>query len=144
VDPLSLIVSALVAGAAAAGKDVTSNAIKDAYKGLKKLLTERFHHKGANQAPTSGSTAVDPVAVLEAHEAKPDTWAAPLHDALSATGADRDQEILAAAQALLDQVDPQGSAAGKYRIDLRGAQGVQVGDRGQMTVNINPSASGSN
>jgi hypothetical protein len=137
VDPLTLIVSALVAGAAAAGKDVASSAIKDAYRGLKKLLIARFHHKEAAEAAPSPSTAVGPVAVLEAHEAQPDTWAAPLKEALAASGADHDQEILDVAKSLLEQADPQGSAAGKYRIDLRGAQGVQVGDRGQMTVNIN-------
>jgi hypothetical protein len=136
VDPVTLIVSALVAGAAAAGKDVASSAIKDAYRGLKKLLVARFHRKETDQAIPASAPTVDPAVVLEAHQAQPDTWDAPLKEALAASGADHDQEILDAARALLEQVDPQGSAAGKYRVDLRGAQGVQVGDHGQMTVNI--------
>ena len=121
-----------------AGKDVASSAIKDAYAGLKKLLVARFRRKEADQAAAGESApAVDPDTVLEAHEAQPDTWKAPLKEALASSGADRDPEILEAAKALLEQVDPQGGAAGKYRIDLRGAQGVQVGDHGQQTVNIN-------
>ena len=148
LDPLTLIVSALVAGAAAAGKDVATSAIKDGYRALKKLLIARFRdRKESDQAdpganPGASTATVDPVVVLEAHEAHPDTWAGPLQEALAASGADRDQKILDAARSLLEQLDPEGSAAGKYRIDLRGSQGVQVGDRGQMTVNINSPRSG--
>jgi hypothetical protein len=131
MDPVSLIVAALVAGAAAGGKDVASSAIKDAYNGLKALLVKRFRKKAASQP---SATAIDPIAVLEAHETEPSRWTGSLEDALRDSAADHDQEILAAAKALLEQADPSGSAAGKYRVDLRGAQGVQVGDHGQMTV----------
>jgi hypothetical protein len=131
MDPVSLIVAALVAGAAAGGKDVASTAVKDAYNGLKALLVKRFRKKAASQP---SATAIDPVAVLEAHETEPSRWTGSLEDALRDSAADRDEQILAAAKALLEQADPSGSAAGKYRVDLRGAQGVQVGDHGQMTV----------
>jgi hypothetical protein len=113
-----LIVAALVAGAAAGGKDVASSAVKDAYNGLKALLVKRFRKKGASRP---AGTAGDPVAVLEAHEAEPSRWTGSLEDALRDSAADQDQEILAAAKALLEQADPSGSAAGKYRVDLRGA-----------------------
>jgi hypothetical protein len=131
MDPVSLIVAALVAGAAAGGKDVASSAVKDAYNGLKALLVKRFRKKAASQP---SATAIDPVAVLEAHETEPSRWTGSLEDALRDSAADRDEQILAAAKALLEQADPSGSAAGKYRVDLRGAQGVQIGDHGQMTV----------
>jgi hypothetical protein len=86
----------------------------------------------------SPTVASSPRAARRSHpEAHSDTWAAPLQEALAASCADRDQEILDAAKGPLEQADPEGSAAGKYRIDLRDAQGVQVGDRGQMTVVIN-------
>ena len=39
----------------------------------------------------------------------------------------RDQ-LLEAAQSLMSLVDEAGTRAGKYTVDLRGAQGVQVGD----------------
>jgi hypothetical protein len=45
-------------------------------------------------------------------------------------GADRDADLVAAAQALLRLVDAAG--AGKYAVDVRGAQGVQVGDRNRQ------------
>jgi hypothetical protein len=117
--------SALVAGAATAGKDLASSAIKDAYQGLKRLLIDRLRDKEADKPGPEGA-AIDPVTVLEAHEGRPDTWGAPLKEAIAQSGADHDQEILNAAKALLEQADPKGSAAGKYQVDLRGAQGVQV------------------
>lgn len=43
MEPVTItIVSALAAGAAAAGKDVATDAIRDAYAGLKRLITERY------------------------------------------------------------------------------------------------------
>ena len=42
MEPLSLIVAALLAGAAAAAKDTTSTAIKDGYQGLKVLIERKL------------------------------------------------------------------------------------------------------
>jgi len=132
MDPITLILAALAAGAAAGGKDLANNAIKDAYHGLKTLLMARFQKQASERGGTD-AVHVDPVAVLQAHETRPDTWAAPLSDVLEESRAAYDEDILRAARVLLEQADPHGTAAGKYRLDLRGAQGVQVGDHGQMT-----------
>jgi tetratricopeptide (TPR) repeat protein len=110
VDPVSLIVAALAAGAAAGGKDVASSELKNVYNGLTALLVKRFRKHTANQPTATPALPADPVAMLEAHETKPDSWKAPLEQALKATGADQDQEILAAAKAILEQADPQGAA----------------------------------
>ena len=47
-----------------------------------------------------------------------------------------DGEVLVAAARLLRAVDPDGARVGKYVIDLRGAQGVQVGDNPSMNINF--------
>jgi hypothetical protein len=51
---------------------------------------------------------------------------------LTAAGADRDGELVAAAQALMRLVDEKGFESGKYnvkyQVDARGSQGVVVGD----------------
>jgi hypothetical protein len=141
MDPVSLIVAALVAGAAAGGKDVASSAVKDAYNGLKALLVKRFRKKPAPQPSATAESRLDPVAVLEAHETEPAKWTASLEDALRDNAADQDEDVLAAAKALLEKADPAGSAAGKYTVDLRGAQGVQVGDHAQMTITFGGTAS---
>jgi hypothetical protein len=43
-DAVSVIVSAVSAGAVAGAKDTVAQAVKDAYAGLKKLITERYAH----------------------------------------------------------------------------------------------------
>jgi hypothetical protein len=116
MDPVSLILGALAAGAA----DTTKQAVKDAYDGLKRLVAARF----AGRPPAE-------VALAE-HADDPETWQKPLAKELDAAGAAGDDEILAAARAVLEAADPAGAAAGKYILDLRGAQGVQVGDHSQQ------------
>ena len=38
------------------------------------------------------------------------------------------RDLVAAARALMSLVDEAGARAGKYAVDVRGAQGVQIGD----------------
>ena len=137
MDPISLIVAALVAGAATGVKDVVGGAVKDAYEGLKGLVSRRLR---ASNSPAA--TAVDPDTLLSAHEQRPETWKAPMQEALRAGGAAEDSDLVAAARRLLEMADPEGALAGKYTVDLRGAQGVQVGDHGTMTVNLTARPSG--
>ena len=117
MDPVTLIVAALGAGAALGLKATASAGVQDAYAGLKALVNKRFagHPKGE--------------LVLAEHEAAPETWEKPLAAELAAAGADRDGELVAAAQALMRLIDEAGSQAGKYAVSVRDSQGVQVGDR---------------
>lgn len=112
MEPVSLILGALAAGAS----DAAKQAVRDAYEGLKRLVAARF----------AGRQSAE-VALAE-HAADPETWQAPLAKELSAAGAAGDEAILKTARAVLELADPAGAAAGKYVLDLRGAQGVQVGD----------------
>jgi hypothetical protein len=57
MDPVTAtIIAALVGGAAAAAKDVASAAIKDAYAGLKRLISERYQ----KAVPFVEAVEVDP------------------------------------------------------------------------------------
>jgi RIP homotypic interaction motif len=116
MDPVTLIVTALAAGAALGVQDAASGAVKGAYASLRALVMKRF----------AGRTAAE--AVLAKHDGAPETWQDPLTKELAEAGADRDMDLVAAAQALMSLVDAAGSRAGKYAVDVRGAQGVQVGD----------------
>ena len=120
MDPVTLIVMALAAGAALGLKDTASAAVKDAYAGLRALVKRRFAGRSKGEL------------VLTEHEAAPKTWEKPLAAELAAAGADRDGELVAAAQALMHLVDEEGFEAGKYnvkyQVDVHGSQGVVVGD----------------
>lgn len=121
MDPVTLIVTALAAGAATALQDGTSATVKDAYARLKALVTRRF----------AGRTKAE--LVLAEHQAAPQTWEKPLAAELSAAGAESDADLVAAAQALMGLVDEVGSRAGKYVVMVRDSRGVQVGDHGTQT-----------
>ncbi|NUK25744.1 hypothetical protein HRW14_12050 [Streptomyces lunaelactis] len=64
-------------------------------------------------------------------------WQARLSELLSASGAGRDEEILAAARLLLRELDAAGRQGGVNVIDIRGAKGVQVGDHNTRTNTFN-------
>ncbi|MFI5845591.1 hypothetical protein ACIA8K_38395 [Catenuloplanes sp. NPDC051500] len=108
-----VIVAALAAGAVAGSTDVAKSAVSDAYAGLKSLLRGKLAGREAAQQS------------LEAVETEPGRWQAMLGADLAETGADRDEQVLAAARELLNLA---GVRAGKYHVDLRDAKGVQVGD----------------
>jgi hypothetical protein len=119
MDPITLIVTALAAGAALGVQDTASAMVKDAYASLKALARKRL--------------GGDPGAelVLSRHEQGPEVWQAPLMAELARAGAAGDGDLIAAAKALLDMAGEAG-AAGKYTVDARGALGVQVGDRNRQ------------
>jgi len=89
MDPVSVVVAALAAGAAAGLKDTVAAAIKDAYSGLKHLLSKRYA-----DVSTSGL------------EKKPDSkpQQSALAESLTDAGADKDADLLAAAKALQDAI----------------------------------------
>ena len=126
MDPVTLIVTALAAGAASALQDGTAEAVKGAYARLKALVKKRF----------AGSAKAE--VVLAEHEAAPQTWEAPLAAELSAAGADADAYLVAAAQALMSLVDEAGSRSGKYAVTVRDSQGVQVGDHNTQANTFGP------
>ena len=116
MDPVTLIVTALAAGAASALQDGASAAVRDAYARLKALVAKRFAVRPKGEL------------MLAEHEAAPQTWEKPLAAELSAAGAEGDADLVAAAQALMALVDTAGSRSGKYVVNVSGSQGVQVGD----------------
>ncbi len=126
MDPVTLIVTALAAGAASALQDGASAAVKDAYARLRALVERRFTNRPEGEL------------VLAKHEAAPQTWEAPLAAELSAAGPERDVALVAAAQALMRLVDEAGSRSGKYLVAVRDSQGVQVGDHNTQTNTFGP------
>ena len=99
MDPISIIVAALVAGAAAGLKPTAEQVIKDAYTGLKSLLQRKYK-----------------AVAVEALEHKPESKAKQesVAEDLAEAGADQDNELLDQAKALLDTIkthEPQAAVA---------------------------------
>jgi hypothetical protein len=70
--------------------------------------------------------------ILARHEKSPQTWEGPLAAELSASNADADANLIAAARFLMALVDAQGSQADKYTVDVQRSHGVLLGDYGSQ------------
>jgi flavin-binding protein dodecin len=124
MDPVTLIVVALAAGATKGLTDAASNAVKDAYASLKKLVL------GKVSDTPSGAVAV------QEHEADPDTWQAPVTKLLTESGAGDDQSLVTAAQRLMELLDSAGAQAGKYVVNITAS-----GDRSVAAHTVHSSVS---
>jgi hypothetical protein len=112
MDPVSFIVAALAAGAAAGLKDTAAAAVKDAYAGVKGWIQTRYGR-------------VD----LGALEQKPGSEAkrASLAEDLEEAGAGSDEELLELARklvAVIDRDDP--AAAARIGISLEDLKGASL------------------
>lgn len=130
MDPITLIVTALTAGGALVAQDTVSAMVTDAYAALRVLVKKRLGGRPGAEL------------VLAGHEQAPDRWQVPLMAELAGSGAAGDRDLIAAAQALLDLVGVAEGRTGKYAVDARGAQGVQIGDRNRQDNVFNAAADG--
>ena len=109
MEPVTLIVGALAAGAAAAAKDTASQAVKDAYGGLKSLILKQFTDK----KDSKGEMA------LSEYEDDPVTWEKPLSKSLIEAGADKSPDIRNSVETLKKAMEamPEGERIlAKYNI----------------------------
>lgn len=111
MDPITIIVGALVAGVAAAAKPTAEQAVKDAYAGLKALIQRRFGERG------------DVAAAVQQVESKPESEPrqAVLKEELAEAGAAEDAEVLAAAKELLVLLQPQAADQSQVAVADRGS-----------------------
>lgn len=127
MEPLSLIIAALGAGAIAAAKDTAETAVKDAYQLLKGLIKKKLEGDAFGQG------------IVDAKPEEIEQVQGLLKDKLSKAGVDRDEEIIKLAQELLKQEKPEEFKAGKYNSqiagDFKGIQGDISG--GNIHQNIN-------
>jgi RIP homotypic interaction motif len=126
VDPITLIVAALAAGATSGALGTLQDDVKEkaqaAYAKLRGLVERRFRGNASAEV------------VLAEHATDPETYQAPLTKKLTQAGAADDTGLVAAAKALMDLVDQAGARAGKYNVTITGSKGVQVGD-GNVQIN---------
>jgi hypothetical protein len=121
MEPISLILAALVSGAAKTASGVT----QDAYEGLKALIKRKFESQGKSDAAT----------ILDKYAQKPEKTKALLEDELTEIGADKDEEIIKLAQKLMAQLHPQAAAEGQFNVQISG--GTVQGLTQQNTGTIN-------
>jgi hypothetical protein len=118
LDPVTMILTALAAGAALGVKDTASTAVKDAYRKLKAHLKKRL------------ASRVEGELVLARFEEAPEAWQGRLAADLVAVRASADADLMEAARELMKLTDADGQKEGKFNVQVLGGQGVQIGDHG--------------
>jgi len=125
MDPITLILTALVSGAITSVKETASQEVKDTYNGLKTLLHDKLVGKPAAEM------------ALAQFEEDPDVWKAPLEKELKKAGIAQDKEIIDTAQRVMTLVQPQQIAQGKYNVqNIGNVQGFTIGDYQQIAINF--------
>lgn len=126
MDPITAaIVAAMSAGAVSGLTEASKTAITDAYRELKALLIKKFGGES------------DVVRAASEVEAKPNSVGrkATLQEEVAAVKADQDQEVLHAAQALLQLL--QASTEGGQHVQTATGNYIAQADRGSSaSVNI--------
>jgi hypothetical protein len=123
MDPVTLVVSALVAGSAAALKETATAAVTEAYRGLRELVRQRLAERRGAEV------------VLDRHETEPSLWEGPLRSELTAVGITADEDVLRAARSLLTLLDPKGAGEGRFDTAIAGdVQGFVQGDHNNVTM----------
>lgn len=129
MEPVSVILSALAAGASAlavkAADSLVPYVTQDVYNSLKALIKCKFESQGKS----------DLAIILDKYEEKPEKTKPLLEDELIEIGAERDEEIIKLAQKLLEQLKPQEAAEGKFSVQISGGtvQGLTQHNTGEIT-----------
>ncbi|MFE1986886.1 hypothetical protein [Streptomyces mirabilis] len=116
---VELVVTALAAGAAAGLTDTRRGAVHDLCTELREAVRRRLVSGGGD-----GVRGNYGVRVLDAYETDPDVWWTRLLQVVTACGVETDQEVLAAARAVLraERRTPH------IIVDARGFEGALVGN----------------
>jgi len=115
MEPISLILAALLAGMSTGIGSVTADAIKGSYEGLRRALKRKLASEPGAEAAIDG------------YLADQDRYEDQLRRALWKAGADRDDDIISTARAIVAAADPQ--ALSKFNVSIRDSENIQVGDR---------------
>ena len=115
MDPLTSLVTALVAGAAAALHSTVEQGVKDGYAALKALIQRKYAQVSLDQLETNPSSKSRRGVVEEE---------------LAAAGADTDVEVLQKAQELLEIIQRQApEMAAAIGVDLQDIEGAALAIR---------------
>jgi hypothetical protein len=138
MDPITLILTSLVAGASALAKGSLSEAGKDLYKAIRARVQQKLQAHPQAQI------------ILAEYQKDPETWEKPLKKVLKQTGVEQDQELLKLANQLLVQIHYQRGSqdvnianssiinspiiTGDFKVEQRGTHNVYIGKAGQVVI----------
>lgn len=134
MEPISIIVGALVAGASSALKDTASQAIKDAYQGLKYLVIEHWKSNIKDDVIAQSRAEM----LLEELESDPEVFKKPLEKKLKEIIPEPETALIEQAQQLCNLLKNEENSYSKYNVTMGDHnQGIQVGDSNKQENTFN-------
>ena len=125
MEPIYLLVGAIVAGSAAALKETANQAVKDVYLGLKTAIIYKWKKGvGSNEEKLEQEATI----LLESLESDPETFLTPFKKKLSVAIPNPSEDLINQALKLQELIDEEGFKQGKYEVVLNNCKGVQVGN----------------
>lgn len=134
MEPISMIVGALAVGASEALKDTASQAVQDAYQGLKSVV---MHYWKTMKEGDEQDNENEAKILLDNLEEDPDTFQIPLEKKLAKVIPEPEKDLIEQAQQLYKLLDEAGFNQGKYSVTVNNSQGVQVGDKNTQINKFN-------
>jgi len=135
MDPLAAITTALIAGASAAASNVASDAVKDAYRGLKKIVVDVYdlvsaslldrepsdetYRKAVEREVTQHPEIGDDMDVLQAARSVHEALLGEPQSSLAALGVDIEQ-IRAAGDVVFERISGTGGGVRAKRVESKG------------------------
>jgi hypothetical protein len=135
MDPISLVVTALIAGATSAAKDTASQAVKDAYQGLKQVIIEQW--KKNSNVEDEKEAEMQASIHLKNFTKQPENYQSMIKDELIEHIKTPDPKLLELSNALVELVkntDPQNKI---FNTNIKEAKGLQIGDNNNQTNTFN-------
>lgn len=132
MEPVTMLVGALILGASEALKDTASQAVKDTYQGLKAAVIRSWQRKAGENEQIAQEAEI----LISNLEQDPETFRTPLEKKISSNIPEPSQEIIDKAKSLYELLDRPGFDTGKYNVTIKKAKAVQVGDKNTQTNNF--------
>lgn len=130
MEPVTLIVAALAAGASAGALDALKDDVKEkaraAYERLRALAGRRVSGRPHGEL------------ALAQYGSAPQKWEGLLAAELTEAGAGEDEDMVGAARAFMELVDQPGAKAGQYSVVISGSSMFQVGDGNVQLNSLQP------
>lgn len=132
MEPISIIVGALVAGASSALKDTANQAIKDAYQGFKSLVIEHWKSNTKDDVKATDRAEM----LLKELENNPELFTKPLEKILKEIMPVPDTVLIDQAQQLVKLLEKKEGSTNNVTMGDHN-QGTQIGDGNTQTNNFN-------
>ncbi len=134
MEPISILVSALVAGASSALKDTASQAIKDTYQGLKSLVIENWKSNTKDDVKAQSRVEI----LLEELENDPEVFKKPLEKKLKEIMPEPDAALIEQAKRLDKLLKDELNSSEKFNVSMGDHnQGIQIGDGNKQNNTFN-------